>query len=163
MISAAAVVEPHAVDRMGFGVCTYPLSRPVTGQHPPVVGDPSREYQPTDPAPTAACVYPLSCSTPGGGDLPGASRVSTWSRRVTRFLVTTLPVVDWLRPQEGTAMAMEDKVQHAVEEVWEIKEGAGRATGDEDLKASGQADQAKAHVKQAGDRVADAAKDAFGN
>ena len=60
-------------------------------------------------------------------------------------------------------MAMGDKIQHAGEEaLGKVKEGAGRASGNEDLEAGGQNDQAKANVKQAGDKVADAAKDAFG-
>ena len=60
-------------------------------------------------------------------------------------------------------MAVGDKIQHAAEEgVGKVKEGAGKATGNEDLEASGQGDQAKAHVKQAGDKVADAAKDVLG-
>ena len=60
-------------------------------------------------------------------------------------------------------MAMGDKIQHAGEEAMgKVKEGAGKATGNEDLEAGGQNDQAKANVKQAGDKVADAAKDAFG-
>ena len=60
-------------------------------------------------------------------------------------------------------MAMGDKIPHAGEEaLGKVKEGAGRATGDQDLQAGGRNDQAKANVKQAGDKVADAAKDALG-
>ena len=60
-------------------------------------------------------------------------------------------------------MAMGDKIQHAAEEgLGKVKEAAGHATGNEDLEAGGQNDQAKANVKQAGDKVSDAAKDAFG-
>jgi len=60
-------------------------------------------------------------------------------------------------------MAMGDKIKHAGEEaVGKVKEAGGKMTGDEELQAEGQGDQAKANVKQAGDNVADAAKDAFG-
>ncbi len=40
-----------------------------------------------------------------------------------------------------------------------VKEAAGSLTGDESLKREGQADQAKASVKDAVDKVADGAKD----
>ncbi|MTD14669.1 CsbD family protein [Nakamurella sp. YIM 132087] len=60
-------------------------------------------------------------------------------------------------------MSMGDKIKHAAEEVGgKVKETAGRATNNEDLQAEGQADQASANVKQAGDKVEDAAKDALG-
>lgn len=41
-----------------------------------------------------------------------------------------------------------------------VKEAAGALTGDDDLKAEGQADQASAKAKQALDDVAETAKDA---
>jgi len=60
-------------------------------------------------------------------------------------------------------MTMGDKIKHAGEEaVGKVKEAGGKATGDQDLQAEGQGDQAKANVKQAGDKVSDAAKDVFG-
>ncbi|MGI8903858.1 MAG: CsbD family protein [Solirubrobacteraceae bacterium] len=40
-----------------------------------------------------------------------------------------------------------------------VKEAAGSLTGDESLKREGQADQAKASVKDAVDKAADGAKD----
>ena len=40
----------------------------------------------------------------------------------------------------------------------EVKEAAGRATGDRDLEAEGRGQSAAADLKQAGDKV----KDAFG-
>ena len=62
-------------------------------------------------------------------------------------------------------MGLDDKIAHAAEEAkGKVKEGAGRATGDERLEAEGQADQASANVKQAGDKARDAVddvKDAF--
>lgn len=59
-------------------------------------------------------------------------------------------------------MAMGDKIKHAAEDVaGKAKEAAGKVTGNKDLEARGQADQAGASAKQAGDKVADAAKDVF--
>jgi uncharacterized protein YjbJ (UPF0337 family) len=59
-------------------------------------------------------------------------------------------------------MGLGDKVEHAAEEAkGKVKEGFGKATGNERVEAEGQADQASANVKQAGDDVADAAKKAF--
>ena len=52
-----------------------------------------------------------------------------------------------------------DKAKNKVEELkGEGKEQAGEATGDRDLQAEGQADQAKGNVKQSGEKI----KDAFG-
>ncbi|GCD19150.1 CsbD family protein [Cellulomonas algicola] len=62
-------------------------------------------------------------------------------------------------------MGLDDKIEHAAEEAkGKVKEGAGRASGNERLEAEGQADQASANVKQAGDKAKDAVddvKDAF--
>jgi uncharacterized protein YjbJ (UPF0337 family) len=58
-------------------------------------------------------------------------------------------------------MGTDDKFEHKAEEVkGAVKEGVGKATGNESLEAEGRADQASADVKQAGDKVADAVKDA---
>jgi len=63
----------------------------------------------------------------------------------------------------NTVMAMGDKIKHAAEEAaGKVKEGAGKVTGNEELEARGQSDQASANVKQAGDKAVDAATDAFG-
>ncbi len=57
-------------------------------------------------------------------------------------------------------MGLDDKIKHAAEDLTgKAKEAAGKATGNERLEAEGQADQAKADVKKAGDNV----KDAFTN
>jgi uncharacterized protein YjbJ (UPF0337 family) len=42
------------------------------------------------------------------------------------------------------------------------KEATGRLADDPELEAEGQGDQAKGHVKQAGEKVKDAVKDVFG-
>lgn len=61
-------------------------------------------------------------------------------------------------------MSIGDKIKHAAEEaVGKVKEATGNATDNESLKAEGQADQAAANTKQAGDKVGDAAKNVFGS
>lgn len=61
-------------------------------------------------------------------------------------------------------MTMGDKIKHAGEEaVGKVKETTGKLTNNEELEARGQAEQAKADVKQAGDKTKDAAKDVFGS
>jgi uncharacterized protein YjbJ (UPF0337 family) len=56
-------------------------------------------------------------------------------------------------------MATEDKAAHKATEIkGNVKEGVGRATGDDELEAEGQADQAKGNIKQAGDKIKDAFK-----
>ena len=58
-------------------------------------------------------------------------------------------------------MGAGDKMEHKAEEVaGKVKEGLGDASGDRDLEAEGQAEQSKANVKQAGDNVADALREA---
>jgi uncharacterized protein YjbJ (UPF0337 family) len=60
-------------------------------------------------------------------------------------------------------MAMGDKIDNKAEELGgKAKEAAGNVTGDDELKAEGRGDQASSHVKQAGEKVKDAAKDVFG-
>lgn len=61
-------------------------------------------------------------------------------------------------------MSIGDKIKHAAEEaVGKVKEATGNVTDNESLKAEGQADQASANTKQAGDKVGDAAKNVFGS
>ena len=56
-------------------------------------------------------------------------------------------------------MGLGDKIQNAAEKAGgKAKEAAGNATGDESLKAEGQADQTKGDLKQAGEKVKDAFK-----
>lgn len=53
-------------------------------------------------------------------------------------------------------MGIEDKINNTSEEAaGKIKEGAGRATGDEELEREGRGDQAKADIKQAGEKIKD--------
>lgn len=56
-------------------------------------------------------------------------------------------------------MGTDDKARNKAEE-WggKAKEGAGRATGDEQLEAEGRADQTKGNLKQAGEKIKDAFK-----
>ncbi len=61
-------------------------------------------------------------------------------------------------------MGIGDKIKHAAEEaVGKVKEATGNATDNESLQAEGQADQASANTKQAGDKIGDAAKNVFGS
>lgn len=56
-------------------------------------------------------------------------------------------------------MSLADKAKNKVEELkGRSKEATGRATGDNTLKADGKADQAKAKLKQTGEKIKDAFK-----
>ena len=56
-------------------------------------------------------------------------------------------------------MSNSDKANNKAEETkGKVKETAGRAVGNERLEAEGKADQTSADVKQAGEKVKDAAK-----
>jgi uncharacterized protein YjbJ (UPF0337 family) len=56
-------------------------------------------------------------------------------------------------------MSLADKAKNKVEELLgKSKEATGRATGDNKLKAEGKKDQAKAKLKQTGEKIKDAFK-----
>ncbi|MFC5998614.1 CsbD family protein [Quadrisphaera sp. GCM10027208] len=56
-------------------------------------------------------------------------------------------------------MGMDDKLSNKGEDLGgKAKEAAGRATGDEEMETEGRVDQAKADLKQAGEKVKDAFK-----
>jgi uncharacterized protein YjbJ (UPF0337 family) len=56
-------------------------------------------------------------------------------------------------------MSEEDKAKNSAQQMkGNIKEKVGEATGNEDLEAKGKSDQAKGSLKQAGEKVKDAAK-----
>ncbi|ANF32367.1 CsbD-like protein [Leifsonia xyli] len=56
-------------------------------------------------------------------------------------------------------MGLDDKIENAGEKLGgSAKEATGKATGDERLEAEGKGDQAKADLKQAGEKVKDAFK-----
>lgn len=56
-------------------------------------------------------------------------------------------------------MGLDDKMKNTAEDVQgQAKEKVGDATGDSDMQAEGQADQTKANLKQAGEKVKDAFK-----
>jgi uncharacterized protein YjbJ (UPF0337 family) len=58
-------------------------------------------------------------------------------------------------------VATDDKLRNQGEDLkGKAKETIGRATDDEELEAAGRADQAKSSLKQAGEKVKDAVKDA---
>lgn len=57
-------------------------------------------------------------------------------------------------------MSLGDKLDNKAEELGgKAKVAAGDATDDQSLKAEGQADQGKANLKQAGEKLGDAAGD----
>lgn len=57
-------------------------------------------------------------------------------------------------------MGLEDKISNKAEETsGQVKEGIGKATDDEDLKAEGKGDQASGNLKQAGEKVKDVFRD----
>ncbi|MCU1532355.1 MAG: CsbD-like protein [Arthrobacter sp.] len=56
-------------------------------------------------------------------------------------------------------MGLDDKIKNTAEKLGgQGKEATGDATGDDSLKAEGQADQSKSDLKQAGEKVKDAFK-----
>lgn len=56
-------------------------------------------------------------------------------------------------------MGADDKIQNKAQELGgKGKEAVGGATGDDRLKAEGQADQSESKLKQAGEKVKDAGK-----
>jgi uncharacterized protein YjbJ (UPF0337 family) len=58
-------------------------------------------------------------------------------------------------------MATDDKLRNKGEDLkGKAKETIGRATDDEELEAQGRTDQAKSSLKDAGEKVKDAIKDA---
>jgi uncharacterized protein YjbJ (UPF0337 family) len=58
-------------------------------------------------------------------------------------------------------VATDDKLRNEGQDLkGKAKETIGRATDDEELEAAGRADQSKSSVKQAGEKVKDAIKDA---
>ena len=60
-------------------------------------------------------------------------------------------------------MGVEDKAKNKAQELkGRAKQQAGEATGDEDLQAEGQADQAKGSLKNAGEKVKDAFRPSAG-
>ena len=58
-------------------------------------------------------------------------------------------------------MGIGDKAEHKAEDLaGKVKEALGDATDNRDLEAEGQAEQSKADMKQAGDNVVDALREA---
>lgn len=58
-------------------------------------------------------------------------------------------------------MATDDKLRNQGQDLkGKAKESMGRATDDEELEAQGRTDQAKSSLKDAGEKVKDAIKDA---
>lgn len=60
-------------------------------------------------------------------------------------------------------MGTQDKASNKLQDVkGKVKETVGKATGDDDLESKGNTDQAKAAVKDVGEKVKDAASDIKG-
>jgi uncharacterized protein YjbJ (UPF0337 family) len=58
-------------------------------------------------------------------------------------------------------VATDDKLRNQGQDLkGKAKESIGRATDDEELEAAGRSDQAKSSLKQAGEKVKDAIRDA---
>lgn len=56
-------------------------------------------------------------------------------------------------------MGIDDKIENATDDLsGKMKEGAGKASGDDSLEAEGKGDQAKSDVRQAGEKIKDAFK-----
>jgi len=61
--------------------------------------------------------------------------------------------------QKERKMSAGDQISNAAEDAkGKIKEGAGKATGNDKLEAEGKADQVKADLKKAGENVKDTLK-----
>jgi uncharacterized protein YjbJ (UPF0337 family) len=59
----------------------------------------------------------------------------------------------------GISMSATDKMKNKIDDAGgRAKEAVGRASGDRSTKNEGRKDQAKAHLKDAGEKVKDAAK-----
>jgi uncharacterized protein YjbJ (UPF0337 family) len=96
-------------------------------------------------------------STPSGD----CERGSGFAAAAFGYPTDTGPT-DRLRRSRGAAVAMDDKIDNKAEELkGKAKEGVGHATDDEELTAEGKGDQASSNLKQAGEKVKDAAKDVF--
>ncbi|MGH4009471.1 MAG: CsbD family protein [Pseudonocardiaceae bacterium] len=60
-------------------------------------------------------------------------------------------------------MGLQDKIKNTAEVMkGKAKEAAGKATGSEQMEVEGKLEQGKGNLKQAGEKIRDAAKDAFG-
>ncbi len=59
----------------------------------------------------------------------------------------------------GSVMGADDKMQNKAENLGgKVKEGLGKASGNESMEAEGHGDQAKSKLKDAGENVKDAFK-----
>jgi uncharacterized protein YjbJ (UPF0337 family) len=68
-------------------------------------------------------------------------------------------ITAWQVRDRENAMSLADKAKNKLKELQgKSKEATGRAIGDNKLKAEGKADQAKAKLKQTGEKIKDAFK-----
>jgi uncharacterized protein YjbJ (UPF0337 family) len=86
---------------------------------------------------------------------PGPWRTPARSVRAGHWLLHTAAETTGKEP----FMSLEDNASNKAEELkGQVKEQTGKATGNEELKAEGKADQASGNLKQAGEKVKDAFK-----
>jgi uncharacterized protein YjbJ (UPF0337 family) len=75
-------------------------------------------------------------------------------KQTTHVDVWTRPIRDNLTPMSAT-----DKIKNTIDDAaGKVKEALGKATDDDSTKNEGRADQAKADLKGAGEKVKDAFK-----
>ena len=87
-------------------------------------------------------------------------RLSPLSRVAERDAFRQTETVSHHQAERSSGMGLDDKISNAAEDGnGTVKEGVGDATGDDSLKAEGKADQTKADLKQAGEKVKDAFSD----
>jgi uncharacterized protein YjbJ (UPF0337 family) len=73
--------------------------------------------------------------------------------------LTAAGITAWQVRDRENAMSLADKAKNKLKELQgKSKEATGRATGDNKLKAEGKADQAKAKLKQTGEKIKDVFK-----
>lgn len=69
----------------------------------------------------------------------------------------------WSTGRKALVVGTGDKIDNQAEVLkGKVKEAVGHATADPELEGEGEVDQAKGHVKQAGEKVKDSAKDIIG-
>jgi uncharacterized protein YjbJ (UPF0337 family) len=75
--------------------------------------------------------------------------------RFTRFSSEPKPTIN----RRGFIMGAEDKAANKFDDLGgKAKEAVGKVTGDKDTENTGKADQAKSHLKDAGEKIKDAFK-----
>ena len=137
-------IEMRAVLAVGDNIDLEPPARKSTPSwpacKPPPGPDPTPSRSPSDSKP------------------PTANAVSNSARPGPHIRQSEGPPSS-TNPKEGPAMATTDKAKNTAQKAkGKVKEATGKASGNNDLRAKGKADQTKANLKQAGEKVKDAMK-----